>query len=137
MNWLVKAIVILSLSLGVFVAVVFPADRASGWDKLRDECVAEQKVCQYCGTIKDLQAHHILEFSIGNNAKYELVKANIIVLCREDHLRTGHNGSFLTMNPFVREECEMHRAHMKKYAEKIRQLEKAFNYELGQTMDGR
>ena len=124
-------IIILCLTISL-AAIVCSADRNPQWDNLRDECVIEQKVCQWCGTDKDLEGHHIIEFSY--NPKYEMLKENIIVLCRKDHYQIGHGGvSWSKGNPYVKEECDAHREHIKHYAWKIKQLESQFDEILKST----
>ena len=136
MNIFAKLIVLVSVFTGVGVAILFPADRDSRWEAKRLYHLQHvESSCQWCGNdnIKELEVHHILQVSQWK--KYELTEPNYITMCHSCQFIVGHNRNFSGCNPFVREECAIHRANMKRYAEKIKQLEKEFAHELGQTLD--
>lgn len=92
--------------------------RSDQWPALRDEVIAEEGECQYCGATKLLQGHHIMPFHI--NPALELDKANVICLCmtpgEECHFVQGHKRNWLTYEPNIREICAA-RQHLKLSAE--------------------
>jgi hypothetical protein len=127
MHITVKIIIAAIVFLGVFIAIVFGAERSGKWEKVRLEHLRLESICQWCGNdnIKEQKVHHILQFS--EYGKYELLDENLITMCHSCQLIVGHNRNFQSYNPFVREECEMHQRLRAKYPEKIRQLKKAYD----------
>ena len=87
--------------------------RSSKWPTVRSRFLREHPVCEACGTGKDLNVHHIIPFHEAPHL--ELVEANMITLCRRDHLRIGHycghgkSNWGLCSNPRVREDAAAER----------------------------
>jgi len=132
MNKTVKIFAVLALILSIVIA--YGADRASQWAKYEKQHRLIEAECQWDGKeTKDVQVHHILKFS--KYPQYELVDTpdgkhgNMITLCTKhaDHIFIGHDDDYKDENPFVREECDFHRANMKKYKEKEAELSKQFD----------
>lgn len=132
MHTLKLASVLVLIAL-LIVSTSYSEERDSRWEKVRLHHLVLEPECQWCGNtdIHDLQVHHIREFS--KNKKYELLDSedgksgNLITLCNKCHLIVGHNRDFHDDNPYVREECELHKLHLKKYDAKRKQLEIRFD----------
>lgn len=58
------------------------------WYKVREEYVKKYPKCSLCGSINDLEVHHILPYHLF--PEEELNEANFISLCRRDHFIFGH-----------------------------------------------
>ena len=69
-------------------AGLYPPD----WRRIRKAVLTGCPFCQFCGSSKRLEVHHIIPVHVapGQGA----LGPNLIVLCRECHLRFGHLGSF-------------------------------------------
>lgn len=85
--------------------------RSSSWAKIRAQHLEDEPFCQWCGSTKDLQVHHVIPFD--DNPALELDQTNLITLCEKVgvgcHLLIGHHGNFKYHHPTVREDCNAHR----------------------------
>lgn len=80
--------------------------RSSHWDEVRDEHIAKHSACAACGSVEQLQVHHVIPFHLRPDL--ELMPENLITLCMDEyncHLTLGHGGSFSCYNPNVREDA--------------------------------
>ena len=69
------------------------------------EHVKKEPFCQWCNTMKGLQAHHIIPMWKDDTLAADL--KNFITLCKKCHLPIGHNRSFATKYvENVREICD-------------------------------
>ena len=86
--------------------------RSKHWASVRDNYIIKQSSCQWCGSKKDLQVHHIKPFC--DNPALELDPTNLITLCEKIgvgcHLLIGHHGNFKYEHITVKEDCDAHRA---------------------------
>lgn len=79
--------------------------RSHLWPALREKHVKLNPYCKACGSDKNLEAHHILPFSLY--LEQELDPSNLITLCCagpgdvDCHLLWGHCGDWRTYNPRV------------------------------------
>lgn len=86
--------------------------RSRHWGAFSDWFIAENSLCEGCGTHRHLQVHHVKDFA--RNPHLELDWSNLSALCmdeRECHLRLGHGGNFRFSNPGLRADLEELRAH--------------------------
>lgn len=83
--------------------IVYEGERSSGWSKVRAAYVREHPTCEACGTIKDLNVHHIKPFHL--RPELELDPDNLITLCRTDHFYVGHRGNWSKENPNCRQDA--------------------------------
>jgi hypothetical protein len=65
------------------------APRSPEWANVRKEHVLQFPRCAACGTVENLNVHHILPFH--EHPELELDQNNLITLCREHHFRIGHD----------------------------------------------
>jgi 5-methylcytosine-specific restriction enzyme A len=80
--------------------------RASGWAKLEKEVLAEHpEGCVVCNSRVGLNVHHIQPFHLF--PALELVKSNLIVLCRIHHFWWGHLGSWKSYNIHVVDDAQI------------------------------
>ena len=95
---------------------VFEGDRSSHWQTVRNEFVKRHPFCAACGSIKDLNVHHVEPFHV--RPELELDEWNLITLCRRHHYEIGHDPdgpwkpgrpSWKKSNPLVRSHCEQYR----------------------------
>ncbi len=90
---------------GVYGAV----PRSPKWPAVRTEYMRSSPRCEACGTVRDLNVHHVIPFH--ERPDLELSKANLITLCRKHHFEIGHlcgDGNHnwaLCSNPRVREDA--------------------------------
>jgi 5-methylcytosine-specific restriction endonuclease McrA len=91
----------------------YEGDRSSKWPKVRDQFVAVHPQCEACGSVSDLNVHHVKPFA--SHPELELDTNNLITLCRVHHFRVGHDPdgpwnpqqpSWSKANPRVREDCK-------------------------------
>jgi hypothetical protein len=111
MNNLVKFIVISAIFLGVAIAITFGVERSSQWEHARLAHMQIEAVCQWCGSDKHLEVHHIKPFH--EHPELELDQKNMITLCRFCHFTIGHNCDWSRENIYVRKDCEYHASHVK------------------------
>lgn len=64
------------------------AGRSSKWPAVRAAYMKGHPVCEACGAKTDLEVHHVVSFH--TDPILELEPANLITLCRTDHLKLGH-----------------------------------------------
>ena len=80
------------------------------WPKVRAEHLEAQPACAVCGSVKDLEVHHIFPFH--KYPEWELSPENLITLCESRkwvncHLFFGHLGDYHNFNPHVREDAKL------------------------------
>lgn len=82
--------------------------RSGKWRAVREAHLKKEPFCRWCGSVKDLQVHHIVPFHI--NGADELIDSNLITLCEtmgiEDHLQHGHLGNWKNFNPDIRAQAK-------------------------------
>ena len=91
---------------GIFsygMRMILGANRASGWDRLRDRVVKKAGECQACNATRNLEAHHMTPVHVWPEG--ELVEANLIVLCRDCHFTFGHLKDWSSWNVDVEKDC--------------------------------
>ena len=82
--------------------VVKRLTRSWGWGRVRRRHVKLHPFCAACGRVKNLQVHHIIDFS--TTPDLELETTNLITLCAKGmncHFSFGHLGSWKSINPSV------------------------------------
>ena len=84
------------------------------WRKARALHMQTDKLCNACGTDKELEVHHVEPWHLFPDKRYD--QANLITLCRCCHLRYGHGLNFKNWNPKIRDLC----AAVKPYLADIR-----------------
>ena len=57
--------------------------RSSKWPALRKKHLEIDPECHVCGTVEDLEVHHI--FPVGLWPELELTENNLMTLCRDHH----------------------------------------------------
>jgi 5-methylcytosine-specific restriction endonuclease McrA len=57
--------------------------KTSRWKELRSLVISEQKRCQYCGSIINLEVHHIIRPKGNEQLFYD--KSNLLVVCKRCH----------------------------------------------------
>lgn len=62
------------------------------WPALRKRHLQREPVCAMCGGSRRLEVHHIVPRHVA--PEKALDPANLITLCRKDHLVHGHDGDF-------------------------------------------
>jgi len=86
-------------------AVFGGARRSSGWWAIRQEYARTHPVCEATGSKKNLQVHHIKDFS--NHPELELDSNNLIMLTRWIHFWLAHLGSWRSINPDIVKDAEI------------------------------
>ncbi len=85
--------------------------RSPHWPAARRAHLQHEPNCQWCGTLADVDVHHIQMFH--ERPDLELVQANMISLCMSAercHWLRGHMGkSWLVADPDIRAKCEARR----------------------------
>ncbi len=71
------------------------------WESLEKATVKAQPFCSCCGATDKLEVHHILPFAWPGGRVLELVKSNLVVLCRPCHFLFGHLKDWKSCNPSV------------------------------------
>lgn len=94
--------------------------RSPKFAQLSRDCIKEANgLCQMGlhkpTLLNPLNTHHILEFH--NNPTLELLKSNLIVLCRFHHYAHGHFFNWKDANHAIRENCSMFNCELKEYRE--------------------
>lgn len=75
-----------------------------------------------CGTTKNLQVHHIYPRHLYPDREFD--PDNLIVLCKDCHLRFGHLGDYRKYNPLIREQAKQIRALLQEAEQAYREAEK-------------
>ena len=78
--------------------------RSAQWSKVRNDFI-KGKVCEVCGTKKELEAHHISPFHLRPDL--ELLTENLMALCRPHHLLFGHLMSFIKFNNQTKKDAKI------------------------------
>ena len=79
--------------------------RSPKWKKVRKEFLKKNPRCALCNSMKNVEVHHIISFSI--DPSLELNHNNLISLCENKrygincHLLSGHLGNYRRTNPSV------------------------------------
>jgi 5-methylcytosine-specific restriction endonuclease McrA len=80
--------------------------RSPLWRHVRRDHLAIEPSCQACGTVDDLEVHHIAPFHL--HPELELDPANLITLCEKAghdcHFVFGHFHDWHRFNPNVRQD---------------------------------
>ena len=88
------------------------ATRSPKWKDVRKKHIDKQNQCQFCGSSKNLEVHHIVPVHI--NPELELDPDNLITLCDKNcHLLIGHFMNFKSWNPEVIKECNIMQNNIK------------------------
>ncbi len=86
--------------------------RSSEWSAVRAAHVKRHPACLACGSVEQLNVHHIEPFHLRPDL--ELEPTNLVTLCREHHFRIGHDPdgpwkpqkpSWIKSNPNVRQDA--------------------------------
>lgn len=94
-------------------AVAASQPRSPRWRSFRARVLRENPACAACGTLEDIDLHHIVSFHEAPHL--ELVESNVVPLCRRHHFQIGHycgNGKSnwgLCSNPRAREDAAAER----------------------------
>jgi len=95
-----------------FRDVKLGAKRSSGWRKVRNDFVKANPTCAVCGTKKDLEVHHIKDFS--NYPELELINTNLLTLCHNEHFLFGHYKNWRLINKTIMEDTKTWRRKLKR-----------------------
>jgi 5-methylcytosine-specific restriction enzyme A len=79
------------------------AGRSSDWPALERRVIEEEGGCRVCGTTRGLEAHHLKPFHLY--PELEMLRANLMALCRPHHLEFGHCGDWRAWNPSAAEDA--------------------------------
>jgi len=80
------------------------AIRSPKWSQVRKKHLEKQNNCQFCGTNKNLEVHHITPVHV--NPELELDSTNLITLCDKNcHLLIGHFMNYKSWNPDIIKDC--------------------------------
>lgn len=81
--------------------------RSVHWRSVRNDHLKIEGWCRGCGSIKDLEVHHIHPFHLDPSR--ELDPKNLITLCesfgKECHLKMGHLGNWKKFNPDIKKQA--------------------------------
>ena len=69
----------------------FGAARSVHWQTVRNHYIKKFPKCAVCGTMENLNVHHVVPFSEAGGKALELDESNLITLCREHHFTIGHD----------------------------------------------
>ena len=89
-------------------------DRSNKWPKVRAQHLLNHHFCALCGSVADLNVHHIKPFHL--HSELELEPSNLITLCESKswgfncHLVAGHGGNFRYENVNVLSDIEQLKA---------------------------
>lgn len=67
----------------------FSGDRSGQWPAVRAQFVKHNPKCAACGSVAELNVHHVLPFH--THPELELETDNLITLCRTHHWFVGHD----------------------------------------------
>jgi 5-methylcytosine-specific restriction enzyme A len=110
----------------------FSKERSNDWPKVRKQYLQTHNRCEVCGSMKDLQVHHIKPFH--DHPELELDWSNLITLCTSKywgfncHLVIGHGMNWKYENPYIWQNIEEIKDMVKQYNYK-------FNFELQDRLD--
>ena len=105
------------------------SDRSVHWSKIQKEHIKQQPCCQACGTVKNLQVHHIIPFNV--DPLKELDKNNLITLCKKCHFVFGHLMDYTSWNIDVIEDSKVYLNKVKNKPHKIRAQYHVKKYSFG------
>ena len=89
------------------------------WRKARAAHIAEEPMCQMCGTEKDLDVHHVFPWHLFEDLRFD--RDNFVTLCTPCHIRFGHHWSYAKgYNPGILELCKAAQAQNARIAWKGR-----------------
>lgn len=71
------------------ISIEFTTGRSSEWQSVRGKFIKSNPRCEACGTLKDLNVHHIKPYH--KYPELELDMSNLITLCRTHHYYIGHD----------------------------------------------
>lgn len=77
---------------------------SSKWSRVRKRHLKYEPRCAVCGTIKNLDVHHIIPMHIDPSRRYD--PDNLITLCRKHHYEWGHLNNWRRWNPLIRQQVE-------------------------------
>ena len=80
--------------------------RSPKWDKVQKAHLEKEPVCQWCGSVKALNVHHIQPFHV--NPSLELDQNNLITLCRPCHFSAGHFCNWKGYDKKVKCVCQLY-----------------------------
>jgi hypothetical protein len=78
--------------------------RSPKWDKVQKAHLAKEPCCQWCGSKKALNVHHIVPFHV--NESLELDDGNLLSACRTCHFSLCHFNNWKLSNPLVKQACK-------------------------------
>jgi hypothetical protein len=84
--------------------MIFFLSRSSSWGSLRNLFLKQKPKCSACGSLKNLQVHHIIPFHVDKSKELDL--KNLITLCRTCHFIFGHLMSWSSWNTEVVEDSQ-------------------------------
>jgi 5-methylcytosine-specific restriction endonuclease McrA len=112
-GWLLTATVVFAVAVVVWQAGTdpippeeraervdsFEGNRSSKWPKVRAAHVAKFPRCAACGSLKQLNVHHVKP--VWLYPELELQPPNLITLCEQHHYTVGHDpdGPFGPLKP--------------------------------------
>jgi 5-methylcytosine-specific restriction protein A len=86
---------------------LFEGSRSGKWPAVRQRFIKEHPCCEACGSLQDLNVHHI--FSFHDHPELELDPDNLITLCRKHHFLMGHSNRWATTNKNCQKEVKAYR----------------------------
>lgn len=92
-------------------------DRSPRWPAVRAAHLRQHPACEACGCRSNLEVHHVVPYHMDRTL--ELDPANLLTLCRTDHLVFGHCGDWAVANPCVRNDTAWWRARV----QEVRRME--------------
>jgi hypothetical protein len=87
--------------------------RSSQWPKVRAEHLRKHPTCAACGSVEDLNVHHLQPFHL--DPSLELYPPNLLTVCREHHFYVCHDPdgpwepgrpNWSAVNPKAKEHCD-------------------------------
>ena len=81
--------------------------RSSKWPAVEKAHLQKEPVCQWCGSVKALNVHHVQPFHV--KPKLELTESNLITLCRSCHFVQGHYCNWKLFDKYVKKICSEYR----------------------------
>ncbi len=99
-------------------------ERSPHWEALEREFKKDNPECAACGTKEDVAVHHIRPFHVFPDD--ELVKSNLISLCRRHHFEIGHFEEWSSINPDVVADAGFWRGQLKSRPVTIEDIRKVF-----------
>lgn len=112
-----------------FYRYIILGNRSPLWREVRKKHIEKQPFCQACGSIKNLQVHHIEPFHI--NPSRELDPDNLITLCGKNcHLVFGHLMDYTSWNTEVIHDSGVYLNKIKNRPYKIKKQTTNFFYRI-------